>query len=307
MFENIWVEKYRPSSLQDFIVTENNLSIINEFVGNKEIPNLLFIGSPGVGKTTLAKILVNNVLDCQYLYINASDENGIDTIRSKVTQFAQTMSIDGQIKVIILDEGDGLSQDGQRALRNTMEECAQMTRFILTANYGHRVIPALQSRCQSIDLTPPIQGCVDRIKYILESEDIKVEEDQSDKLERFVKSNYPDLRKTVNEIQKFCIDGKLKILNTRNCDELIKHIWLLLSNGHILKTRKYIIENEEKFGSDYQRLLKALFDFIDTNKKIADEKKKMYLVIIAEALYRSAFVADQEINCYSCLIQIDQH
>jgi DNA polymerase III delta prime subunit len=307
MFENLWCEKYRPQVLDDLITTHDIKLVINQFLSKKEIPNLLFVGSPGVGKTTLAKILVKSSLGCQYLYINASDENGIDTIRCKVTQFAQTMSLDGNIKVIILDECDGLSQDAQRALRNTIEEYAQMTRFILTANYGHRVIPALQSRCQSLDLTPPIDGCKSRIDYILKEEGIEVSDDQNNVLLKFVKSNYPDLRRIVNEVQKFCINGKLKILNTSNCDELIKQIWLLTSNGHILKARKYIIENEEKFGSDYQRLLKTLFDFIDNNKNINDDKKKMYLVIIAESLYRSAFVADQEINCYSCLIQITQH
>ena len=120
----------------------------------------------------LAKVLAKQVLDCQYLYINASDENGIDTIRSKVTQFAQTRSIDGNIKIIILDECDGLSQDAQRALRNTMEEYAEITRFVLTANYSHRIIPALQSRCQSLDLTPPLELCVDRVIHILKSENI---------------------------------------------------------------------------------------------------------------------------------------
>ena len=304
MFENLWVEKYRPKVLDDLIVTEKNRTIIESFVTKKEIPNILLVGCPGVGKTTLAKIVVNSILNCQYLYINASDENGIDTIRSKVTQFAQTMSLDGQIKVIILDECDGLSQDAQRALRNTMEEYAQMTRFILTANYGHRVIPALQSRCQSLDLTPPLDGCCERIDYILLGEGINVDEEQKSKLTKFIKANYPDFRRVINEVQKFCIAGKLQIANSSSCDEFTKQIWLLLAGGHVLKLRKYIIENEEKFGSDYQVLLKTLFNYIDSSDKIPSNKKKMYLVVIAEALYRSAFVADQEINCYSCLIQL---
>ena len=256
MFENLWVEKYRPKVLDDLIVTHKNRTIIDCFVAKKEIPNILLVGSPGVGKTTLAKIVVNSILNCQYLYINASDENGIDTIRSKVTQFAQTMSLDGQIKVIILDECDGLSQDAQRAL------------------LGEGVI---------------------------------VDDDQKKRLAKFVKSNYPDFRKIINEVQKFCIDGNLQITNSSSCTEFTKQIWLLISNGHVLKLRKHIIENEEKFGSDYQVLMKTLFNYIDSSSKIPSNKKKMYLVVIAEALYRSAFVADQEINCYSCLIQLSEN
>jgi replication factor C small subunit len=125
-FSNLWVEKWRPKTLSDFIISDKNKTIIDSFKDKKEIPNLLFTGTPGLGKTSLAKILVNDILDCQYLYINASDENGIDTIRNKVTGFAQTKSLDGKIKVIILDETDGLSIDAQRALRNTIEEFAKI-------------------------------------------------------------------------------------------------------------------------------------------------------------------------------------
>ena len=307
MFNNLWVEKYRPSNIDDLIVTEKNRDIISTYISNKEIPNLLLIGCPGVGKTTLAKIIVNSALKCQYLYINASDENGIDTIRSKVTQFAQTMSLDGQIKIIILDECDGLSQDAQRALRNTMEEYAARTRFVLTANYGHRVIPALQSRCQSLDLTPPKDGCIERIDYILHSEGVNVSDEQRSQLVKFIKSNYPDLRRIINEVQKFCINRKLQISDTKDCDEFVNKIWLLITGGHVLKLRKYIIENEETFNGDYQLLLKSLFNYIDSNNKIDESKQKMHLIIIAEALYRSAFVADQEINCYSCMIQLSQN
>ena len=166
-FNSLWVEKYRPSTLDDIILSDENRIIVEKFSTEQAIPNLLMCGCPGTGKTSLAKVIVNSVLQCQYLYINASDENGIDTIRSKVTQFAQTRSLDGSLKVIILDECDGLSQDAQRALRNTMEEYAAQTRFILTANYNHKIIPALQSRCQSIDMSPPLDKCVDRVSDIL--------------------------------------------------------------------------------------------------------------------------------------------
>ena len=200
MFDCLWIEKYRPSQLDDLVVSSENKRLVGKFKTDGEIPNLCFAGPPGVGKTTLAKILVNNILECQYLYINASDENGIDTIRTKVTQFAQIRSIDGNVKVIILDECDGLSQDAQRALRNTMEEFAEITRFILTANYSHRIIPALQSRCQSIDLTPPLDACNQRVRSILDQENISVSDEQQELLTTFIRKNYPDLRRIVNEV-----------------------------------------------------------------------------------------------------------
>jgi replication factor C small subunit len=304
MFDSLWCEKYRPKILDDLVISEPNKKVFIDY-GN-EIPNLLFCGNPGVGKTTLAKIIVNNIMKCQYLYINASDENGIDTIRSKVTQFAQIKSFDGGIKVIILDEADGCSQDAQRALRNTMEEYASITRFILTANYTHRVIPALQSRCQTFDLTPPLDCCRARIDYILKNEKIEVSDEMSKRLDMFIRSKYPDLRKIINELQKYCSSGTLNIIDTSNSFDFLKKVFTLAVNGHVLKLRKYVIQNEEKFNSDYPALLKQLFNYIDETSLKSEAAKKMYLVIIAEGLYRSAFVADQEINFYSSLIQISE-
>lgn len=301
LLSDIWVEKYRPHTVHDFIVSKDNLDFVKKIQDTKTIPNLLFAGPPGVGKTSLAKIIVNYILKCQYLYINASDENGIDTIRTKVVSFAQTKSLDGNVKVIILDESDGLSQDSQRALRNVMEEYSSVTRFILTANYNHRIIPALQSRCQSIDLTLPMQGCVDRANYILKEENVTV--DSQDKLVQFVKNNYPDLRKIINELQKYTCNGKLVILDTAKCSEFAKQILEIVQKDVILRARQLIIQNESKFGGDYIALLKSLYDVVE-GSNIASEKKKMSLIIISETLYRSAFVMDQEINCFTCLIQL---
>ena len=301
-FDNLWIEKYRPKKLDDFVISQDNKRVIESFNTKKEIPNLLFTGTPGLGKTSLAKIIVNDLLNCQYLYINASDENGIDTIRTKVTGFAQTKSIDGTVKVIILDETDGLSMDAQRALRNTMEEFAKITRFILTANYKYRVIAALQSRCQSLDLTPPLEGVVKRIGSILKSEKVEVSNDLKPKLLEFIKSNYPDLRKTINELQKYSSNGVLNLKNVDN-NQILGLIFSEIRKGNTNNLRKALIENENQFNSDYILLLRNLFNYIDENETNLTVKKEL-LIIVAEFIYRSSFVVDQEINCYACFIAL---
>jgi DNA polymerase III delta prime subunit len=299
-FSNIWCEKYRPSTLTDFISNKEVNELVESFKKKDEIPNLLFVGTPGIGKTSLAKIIVNDILQCQYLYINASDENGVDTIRNKVTHFAQTKSFDGKIKVIILDECDGISLEGQRALRNTMEEYAGITRFILTANYKYRVIPALQSRCQSIDLTPPQDLVVKRCASILSKENITLEQDQKVQFVKFIKSNYPDLRRCINELQKFCSSGKLVLSGVEN-NEVLELIYSHIKSKNVEHLRKALIESEHSFNSDYVSLLRTLFNYVDKVETNMD-LKKYFLIIISEYLYRSSFVVDQEINCYSCLI-----
>ena len=155
--KNIWVEKYRPTKLADMVLSDSLRAFVEECRTKGEIPNMLFVGNAGTGKTTLAKVIVSEILDAQYLYINASEKNGIDEVRTSILTFAQTKSIDGKIKVIFLDEFDNFTDAGQRALRNVMEEYAGNTRFILTGNYLHRIIQPIQSRCQVFtDFTPPV-------------------------------------------------------------------------------------------------------------------------------------------------------
>lgn len=303
-FSSLWVEKYRPKSLADIVLSDKNLELVNSFKTKKQIPNILLAGKQGLGKTTLAKIIVNDILQCQYLYINASDENGIDTIRTKVTSFSQTKSFDGNIKVVILDEADGISLDGQRALRNTMEEFSGLTRFILTANYKYRIIPALQSRCQSVELVPPLEGVIKRCALILKTENVKIDPKDKNNLLDFIRSFYPDLRKCINELQKCSATGTLKLIS--NNHEFISMIYKEIKNKNINTLRKALIENEGQFNSDYVSLLKSLFDYI-CNSSLDDETKKKDLVIIAEHLYRASFVADQEINCFSCFIQLSDY
>ena len=301
-FDKIWVEKYRPHKLDDLILDDKSLRVVKQF--EDEIPNLLFVGSPGTGKTTLARIIVNDILGCNFLYINASDESGIDVIRHNITNFAQTKSFDGGIKVVILDEADGLTPQAQAALRNTMETYAKYCRFILTANYKHKIIPALQSRCQSLDLKPVVDQAAKRCFNILRLENVKVSEEQKKKFVILVKKHFLDLRKTINEIQKSIVDGELCIDSNASDNELLAKIMQGVRTNS-LGLRKYLIENEDRFQGDYDTLLANFLDFL-YEQDLPDMKKKEMIVIIADHLYKSAFVVDKEINAFACLVSLEK-
>ena len=302
MFNNLWTEKYRPHELRDLVLSSWNRTY---FEGLKdEIPNMLFIGTPGIGKTTIAKILVQDVLKCQYLYINASDENGIDTIRTKVSNFAQTRSIDGKVKVVILDEADGITLDGQRALRNTMEEYSGYTRFILTANYKHKIIPAIQSRTQHFDLTPEMADVVERVIEIIKEEGVYITAEQKPKLGKLFRENYHDIRKTINLVQKYSITGKLNIEDTIDSNAIAKVMMEHISSNKLMELRKYLIENEAEFQGDYANLLKTFLNTLYEKTDLKEDSKRKAIVTIAEHLYRDAFVLDKEINAFACLCQL---
>jgi len=302
-FDKIWVEKYRPAKLDDIILDERTLNIVKEF--KNEIPNLLFVGNPGTGKTTLARVIVNDILGCNYLYINASDESGIDTIRHNITNFAQTKSFDGGIKVVILDEADGLTPQAQAALRNTMETFAKYCRFILTANYKHKIIPALQSRCQALDIKPVIELAVKRCYYILKNEKVKISDEQKKKFVQLVKRFFPDLRKAINELQKNVIDSELCIASINSDNELLETVYKKVVSKKSLEARKYLIENEDRFQGDYDTLLANFLNYI-YNTNLQDAQKKAFIANIADHLYKSAFVVDKEINAFACLVNLEK-
>lgn len=297
-FKKLWVEKYRPQLLSELTLSDSNREYFEKITDT--IPHLLFCSPPGQGKTTLAKIIVKDILKCQYLYINASDENGVDSIRNKVITFSQTRSLDGKTKVVILDEADNLSGDAQRILRNVMEEYTATTRFILTANYFHRIVEALTSRCQIFDLTTDISRYAERLLWILKQENIT---NIPSSICSFIKKCFPDFRRAINDLQKYCVTGELKIIEEHNTSFAQQIFDDLSTKVDVFSIRSKIIENEQEFSSDYQRLLRDLFD-VCFNSLLKEDKKKMMLLYISEAMYRDNFVVDHEINFYSCVLQI---
>ena len=303
MFDSLFTEKYRPKTLNDLVLSDSNRKYFNAITD--EIPNLLFVGTPGIGKTTLARILVNDILQCQYLYINASDENGIDTIRSKVVGFAQTKSLDGKVKVVILDEADGITIDGQRALRNTMEEYSSGTRFILTANYKHKIIPAIQSRSQFFDLNPPFDTVLKLIVGIIKQEGIKITEDQKGNFVNVVKQNYPDIRKIINSVQKATVKGIFEVNVALDSKEIVERIHTEIQSKNTFGLRKYLIENENEFQGDYHNLMKQYLNYV-YDSSLDGNKKRQYIITISESMVNDVWVLDKEINAFACWVKLER-
>jgi replication factor C small subunit len=306
-YDKLWVEAYRPKTLKDLILSDDNREFFSSITD--DIPNLLFYGSPGTGKSTLAKIIVNDILKCQYLYINASDENGIDTIRNKVISFAQTRSIDAKKKVVILEEADGLTGESLRILRNVMEEYVDTTRFILTANYINKIIEPIRSRCMLFKLQNDITACLTRCVTILKAENINklLTDDNKKKFTEFVTDRYPDLRRIINDLQKFCHTGELIIPDNNQLLDLAGYVIKGLSISRIssLELRKKVIESEKSFNNDYQQLLKNMFDYVYSSGDLPEKAKKSFLLDIGEYLYRDNFVLDHEINFFCCILAME--
>lgn len=305
-FSGLWVERYRPTTLEDIVLSKEDRTFFDALAHKQEIPHLLFAGIQGSGKTSLAKIIINDVLKCEYLYLNASDETGIDAMRSKVVGFAKTKSFDGKIKIVLLDEADSISFEGMKCLRNVMEEFSATCRFILTCNYLHKIIPAIQSRCQIINLMPPIEGAVARIKSILQKEKIEITEEQKPLILNHVRKHLPDIRRIINDIQKFSVNGKLDIKNDVSQTFVSNIINKLVNKQDLFLLRKEIIENEKFFSGDYHSFLKQTFEFI-YQMDIEPHKKTECLMVLAKGMESDAFVIDKEINCFATLINVSRN
>jgi DNA polymerase III delta prime subunit len=301
LYDQLWVQKYAPKSLDEIVLSEDNKDFFSKI--NEDTPHLLLYGNAGTGKTTLAKIIVKDILKCQYLYINASDENGVDTIRNKVISFSQTRSIDGKKKVIILDEFCGTTPEAQRILRNVMEEYADTNRFILTANYINKIIEPICSRCLLFNITPKLDDTILRCLHILKCENIEVSDNR--KLITYIKNNFPDMRRIINDLQRFCITGKLIITDSNRVKNIAENIFSDLSKKPVLDIRKFVIEEERNFNADYQSLIKEIFDMV-YESNYSEDKKKAMMIELGEHMYRDNLVVDHEINFFCCLIGLSK-
>jgi len=292
----LWVEKYRPLTLDTYIGNDQLKSKVGVYLESGDLPHLLLYGKAGTGKTTLAKLLVNNI-DCDYLYINASDENNVETVRTKVKNFASTMGFK-DYKVIILDECDYITPNAQAALRNLMETFSKHCRFILTCNYVERIIDPIQSRCQSYKVVPPSKKEVaQQMVNILNQENCQYELDD---VALIVNAGYPDIRRVINSAQRQVVDGKLTIDTSSVIQNNYKlQLLEMLSSGAKLNDiRKLIADNSI---SDYSEIYRLLYDEVDNYGK---GKQAECIMNIAEAQFQDVNVVDKEINFVSLIIRL---
>ena len=297
---SLWVERYRPDTLDGYVGNEHILEKVRIYIQNEDVPHLLFFGGAGTGKTTLAKIITNQI-DCDLMYINASDENNVDTVRDKIRGFASSMGF-RKWKVIILDEADYLTPNAQAALRNLMETFSKTTRFILTCNYVEKIIDPIQSRCQTFGITPPSKKEVAiRLKEILDLEGVQYE--MSD-LAILVNSGYPDIRRVLNAAQRQIVNGELKIdkTSTIQANYMDEVLTILKSNGSVkdsfTKVRQIIADSKVK---DFTPFYRFLYDNID---EYANGKVGNTILKIADAQYKDASVVDNEINIMAMMLEI---
>ena len=300
MSNSLWVEKYRPDTLEGYVGNEHILEKVKIYIENEDVPHLLLYGVAGTGKTTLAKIITNQI-DCDVMYINASDENSVDAVRDKIRGFASSMGF-RKWKVVILDEADYLTPNAQAALRNLMETFSKSTRFILTCNYVEKVIDPIQSRCQTFAITPPSKKEVAKRLYdILNEEGVEF---QNEDLAILVNSGYPDIRRVLNAAQRQVVGGKLKIDSTSTIqanytDDVVK----VLQKGGDLKQqfteiRQIIADSKVK---DFTPLYRSLYDEVDN---YANGKVGQTILNIADGQYKDSMVVDKEINVMAMMLNI---
>lgn len=299
----LWTEKYRPKKIEDCILPERLKKPFQEYVNQSNIPNLLLAGGAGVGKTTVAKAMCEEI-GCDYMVINGSDESGIDTFRTKIKNYASSMSLSGGRKVIIIDEADYLNPNStQPALRNAIEEFAINCSFIFTCNYKTRIIEPLHSRCAVIDFglkndekASMASQFFKRLQSVLQTE--KVEYDDK-VIAELVKKHFPDFRRVLNELQRYSQFGKIDVgilaqIGNIQLQEIVKHI-KAKDFGAI---RKWVATSDLDANGVFRQIYDSLYDFMKPHSI------PQAVLIIADYQYKNAFVADTEINLVACLTEL---
>jgi len=302
MAKELWVEKYRPERITDYVFKDvAQRKQVQNWITDGGIPHLLFSGSPGTGKTTLAKVLINelNVEKADVLYINASRDNGVEMIRKKISAFSETMPW-GDFKIILLDEADHISPEGQAALRGVMEQYHASVRFILTCNYPNMIIPALHSRCQGFHIEQLDQtDFTVRVGEILADNDVKFD---IETLDAMVRANYPDLRKTINSVQMLVVDGVLQKPEEEGASTEWRMAMVeLFKTKRISDARKLIVSKArtDEYNDIYTWLYRNLDLYTDT-----DAQYDECVLAIRNGLVKHTQVADVEINLSATMIEI---
>ena len=300
----LWVEKYRPKVVADTVLPESLKLTFQKIVDGGELPNMLFTGTAGLGKTTIARALCNE-LGCDFILINGSEEGNIDTLRTKIKQFASSVSLQGGYKVVILDEADYLNpQSTQPALRGFIEEFSNNCRFILTCNFKNRIIEPLHSRCGVYEFNTSKKSMIKlcesfmaRCKTILDNE--KIEYDEKPLAELIMKFA-PDWRRVLNELQRYSINGRIDSgvvanLQDKNFDDLFSH----LKNKNFKGMRSWVVNN---IDTDASTIFRAIYDRM--SDKITPQSIPQLVLLLADYQYKNAFVADHELNVVACLTEV---
>jgi len=300
----LWVEEYRPKTIDDCILPQSLKTLFQSFIEKGEISNMLFSGTPGVGKTTVAKALCEQ-MNCDWIMINGSEEGGIDVLRNKIKNFASTVSLSGGKKVVILDEADYLNpQSTQPALRGFVEEFHKNCRFILTCNFKNRIIEPLHSRFSNIEFKinnkekPQLQTQLyNRATFILKSKNIEYEDKA---LIGLITRHFPDFRKLINELQRYSVSGAIDAgILVNISDENLKSLTSHLKAKEFGDMRKWVVNN---LDNDPVKIFRKIYDSLNTT--LQPETIPHAILIIADYQYKSAFVADQEINLVACLTEL---
>lgn len=298
----LWVEKYRPAKIEDCVLPENIKSMFQDFADRKEVPNLLLSGTAGVGKTTIAKALCNEV-GCDFLVINGSDDRGIGTMQNTVKNYATSMSLSGGRKVIIIDEADNLTHDAQRALRGMIEEVSINCTFIFTCNFKNKIIQPIHSRCTIVDFK--INGnkaklaaqFFKRVEYILHQENIEYDRAV---VAAVITRYFPDNRRILNELQRYGVSGKIDagiISSVQNVS--LKDLISSLKIKKYLDVRKWVVDN---LDNDSSTIFRTFYDVLIEH--LSPQSVPQLVLILAKYQYQAAFVVDHEINLLACLTEI---